>query len=1195
MRKLLIFCFVLLGLFSFSQSATYDRIDIRQTAKVRGWLIYQGDTLGIATVSGDTLFITKGATVDTLVAGGTNFWTLRSTDTITADYNIYLDSAFMMKAGKWHMGYTLEDAIDDNSDSLIYMGYLDYDNHIFSFIQVRHQDSGGEHYDIDLVADGTGRYSKINMTDSTLGIAVENSTDLNTIGIYPDSTVFGTENIYMPDITATGKKFEHLVGISPDGRLFPQPLASGYDSIVEYAIAAGGYGKEDVLDVGGAGEKYTDFSTAVAAAGAGDVIELSSATFTESGTVTMPTGSTLRIYEGGLLSGTFTLVGDNTRLDAGLYQCFGSGVTITGSWVVDKTYVDWFGMIGAADEGGELTAAINFCKLTTGRTLVFQCRDYYVENFITYWAGGGTIEGNGAMLHHTYDDVTEYEEFIRIYGSVGTYDTLDVNAVYGSYILTVPAGSALLNLNRGDMVKIISDESPDESTNLIGEIKIVDTVIASGRNVIFTEPLYDTYYATDNARMAEVTPGQAILKDFKVIGNPDRNYNLGVELKYIDRPLIQNVECHNFKYEAFGVQDCYNGRFDVVATNARGSTGLGYGMSIYGACMSNLITIRGAKLRHITATGGNGALGGIPYNNKFIDCIGTSVDDHGYDMHVGTGTGNKYINCSATAGVSILDTANFQSEWSGATTYDNNDIVAIAASKNNGQQLFKSIQNSNTNNNPVTDLGNYWEVYDNSINGFTIGCSGATIENCHVEGFSSGFAVVGKTMNNIHIDGLTIKNCAYGVFLENDTLQNSSINNIRYVNEVFIDDAYAIVLKGSTLNNVNYGNIDVVNGTAFYLDSCTFTNKSLNCGNVNTDVLLHVTEQLAEVHINFASAYTKAKSNPNFVIYTSTTSNGVKSININNFTVQGAATAPVNNNCRLNSLTFGNVYLIDGSTVNFIDNNDSIDRITIDYIYNDGAGALDILDNTSAYCGVLKIGNMAGTLQAVPWLKGNAIATQFIGWDGYIDVIDFKAASQYGGWIKQGGQYLINTYGSGNVGFGYKSLTQQGSLTYVGTLNTSMGYETLWNLSTSSGGARNSVFGYNSGRGMTTGSDNTAMGAYAGRAISTGTQNTVIGSYAGYSLGAGMNGNVMIGYNAGYNATGSDELYIDNSNTATPLIYGDFATDALTVNGSCSITTFLKLTPTADPPGSPAEGMIYADTDHHLYYYNGSTWVQLDN
>jgi len=40
---------------------------------------------------------------------------------------------------------------------------------------------------------------------------------------------------------------------------------------------------------------------------------------------------------------------------------------------------------------------------------------------------------------------------------------------------------------------------------------------------------------------------------------------------------------------------------------------------------------------------------------------------------------------------------------------------------------------------------------------------------------------------------------------------------------------------------------------------------------------------------------------------------------------------------------------------------------------------------------------------------------------------------------------------------------------------------------------------------------------------------------------------------------------------------------------------FLSLTPQSDPPTSPTEGMIYANTDHHLYYYNGTTWKQLDN
>lgn len=43
------------------------------------------------------------------------------------------------------------------------------------------------------------------------------------------------------------------------------------------------------------------------------------------------------------------------------------------------------------------------------------------------------------------------------------------------------------------------------------------------------------------------------------------------------------------------------------------------------------------------------------------------------------------------------------------------------------------------------------------------------------------------------------------------------------------------------------------------------------------------------------------------------------------------------------------------------------------------------------------------------------------------------------------------------------------------------------------------------------------------------------------------------------------------------------------------IDTFLKLNP-GSAPGSPVEGDVYANsTDHHLYFYNGTGWVQLDN
>ena len=67
-----------------------------------------------------------------------------------------------------------------------------------------------------------------------------------------------------------------------------------------------------------------------------------------------------------------------------------------------------------------------------------------------------------------------------------------------------------------------------------------------------------------------------------------------------------------------------------------------------------------------------------------------------------------------------------------------------------------------------------------------------------------------------------------------------------------------------------------------------------------------------------------------------------------------------------------------------------------------------------------------------------------------------------------------------------------------------------------------------------------------------GSYNTAFGGDAGYNNVSGS-GNVLIGYQAGYNETGSNKLYISNSNTSTPLLYGDFSTATLTVYSNLNI------------------------------------------
>ena len=73
-------------------------------------------------------------------------------------------------------------------------------------------------------------------------------------------------------------------------------------------------------------------------------------------------------------------------------------------------------------------------------------------------------------------------------------------------------------------------------------------------------------------------------------------------------------------------------------------------------------------------------------------------------------------------------------------------------------------------------------------------------------------------------------------------------------------------------------------------------------------------------------------------------------------------------------------------------------------------------------------------------------------------------------------------------------------------------------------------------------------------AVGTGTTNVYIGSQAGYNNDG--NGNVLLGYLVGNtNNYWSNVLAIDNSDTTTPLIYGDFSANTLRFNGSAQFGT----------------------------------------
>lgn len=142
---------------------------------------------------------------------------------------------------------------------------------------------------------------------------------------------------------------------------------------------------------------------------------------------------------------------------------------------------------------------------------------------------------------------------------------------------------------------------------------------------------------------------------------------------------------------------------------------------------------------------------------------------------------------------------------------------------------------------------------------------------------------------------------------------------------------------------------------------------------------------------------------------------------------------------------------------------------------------------------------------------------------------------------------LVNSTGAENVAVGYSSLAAN----TIGSGNVATG---SYSLNRNVVGTNNSAYGYLALFSNLIGDNNTASGYSALRSITNGNNNTSIGDSTLYTNVNGS-GNVAIGYQAGYNELGSNKLYIENSNVATPLIYGEFDNDLARINGNLRVNS----------------------------------------
>ena len=125
--------------------------------------------------------------------------------------------------------------------------------------------------------------------------------------------------------------------------------------------------------------------------------------------------------------------------------------------------------------------------------------------------------------------------------------------------------------------------------------------------------------------------------------------------------------------------------------------------------------------------------------------------------------------------------------------------------------------------------------------------------------------------------------------------------------------------------------------------------------------------------------------------------------------------------------------------------------------------------------------------------------------------------------------------------------------TYSGSYAIAIGHEAGSNMGTGTG---NTYMGYRQGKSTPNSFYNVSIG---GLTQSNGDNNVIIGYQAGQSLTTASDGNVLLGYQAGNAETGSNKLYIENSGSTTPLIYGEFDNDLVRIHGNLEVTGDIDL------------------------------------
>jgi len=537
--------------------------------------------------------------------------------------------------------------------------------------------------------------------------------------------------------------------------------------------------------------------------------------------VILPAGITLIIGSHGIITGAYTLTGNNTVLKAeGFNQIISVSTILAGSWIIPEVRPEWFAAAGdgVTDDNLPFQAAIRLAKISSGKQLTLRNTTYLVNGELRI--EGLQIRGNHAML------TSDLGSLLKAMGSHGTYYALSGNVYKGDSWVKVSDATFLSSLSKGDVVKMMSDEivqpAAMESVRM-GEMHEVRSVDAVNGMVYFNDFVNWNYLTSNNSRIARVQLADVAIKDLKVWLTIEDTTAVAVNLQYC-RAWVDNVRIKAFTYCCM-LDNCWKPYF-------RGQTfqsdqdGYGYGVCASGATMYADISGVLIGARHCFTTGGSGSYfspnyGGISWHTNVHDSIGTAgkLANSCFDTHASSGS-IVFNNCIAVGGV-YRDYVLTISDWDSVTTYPVDSLVRSIT-----RRLYKALL-ENTNHDPDGDQVNWVATAGNNQSGFKAEGLYEKFVNCKTFGCNNGLQVYGVDVQEIIVENFDCNEVEYALLHRYDcTVQKLFVNGLRVNNDH---------IKGKALYLV--GNVVEWSFSNIFCKNAMILQKSLNTTRPSTLVL----------------------------------------------------------------------------------------------------------------------------------------------------------------------------------------------------------------------------------------------------------------------------------------------------------------------------------------------------------------------